>query len=132
MERYIKPEIKDPSKGPKIKISINVYPFIVFASSIKIEFRSLKKHTSIARPIAASAAATVKINIAKTCPTKSPRYDEKTTKLMFTDAKISSIDIRIIIIFFLLRKIPKTPITKSEAETIRKCSIGIIIYPHLD
>jgi hypothetical protein len=72
------------------------------------------------------------MNIAKTCPTKSPRYDEKTTKLMFTDAKISSIDIRIIMIFFLLRKIPKTPITKREAETIRKCSIGIIIYPHLD
>ena len=41
IDRYINPEIKDPSKGPKIKNSINVQPFIVFASSMKIEFRSL-------------------------------------------------------------------------------------------
>ena len=53
---------------------------------MKIESRSLKKQTIIARPIAASAAATVKINIAKTCPTKSPRYEEKTTKLILSDA----------------------------------------------
>ena len=32
----------------------------------------LKKTTKIARPIAASAAATVKVNIAKTCPEISP------------------------------------------------------------
>ena len=41
IDRYISPEIKDPNKGPKIKNSINLQPFIVFASSIKIEFLSL-------------------------------------------------------------------------------------------
>ena len=41
IDLYINPEIKDPNKGPKIKNSINVQPFIVFASSMKIEFRNL-------------------------------------------------------------------------------------------
>ena len=41
IERYVSPAITDPKRGPKIKNSINVQPFIVFASSIKIEFRNL-------------------------------------------------------------------------------------------
>ena len=41
IDRYIRPAIKDPNKGPKIKNSINIQPFIAFASSMKIEFRNL-------------------------------------------------------------------------------------------
>ena len=52
----------------------------------------LKKQTNIAKPIAASAAATVKINSEKICPVRSPRKKEKDTKFMFTANKINSID----------------------------------------
>ena len=41
IDRYTSPEIRDPNKGPKIRNSINIQPFIVLASSIKIEFLSL-------------------------------------------------------------------------------------------
>ena len=73
----------------------------------------------IAKPIAASAAATVKINSEKICPVRSPRKKEKDTKFMFTANKINSIDIRIIIIFFLLRNIPNTPIKNNKDEALK-------------
>ena len=66
----------------------------------------------MAKPIAASAAATVSVNIANICPEISFRNTEKDIKLIFTYKSINSIDIKIIITFFLLRKIPSTPIVK--------------------
>ena len=46
--------------------------------------------------------------------------NENAIKLIFTDNKINSIDINIIITFFLLRKIPSTPIVKRIAPKKRK------------
>ena len=43
----------------------------------------------IANPIAASAAATVKINKAKTCPVRSPKKIENATKLILTESNIN-------------------------------------------
>ena len=55
----------------------------------------------------------------KTCPTRSPRKDEKATKLMLTASSISSIDIRITMTFFRFRKMPKIPMTNSAPATVR-------------
>ena len=41
IDLYMSPDIRDPNKGPKIINSINFQPFIVFASSMRIEFRNL-------------------------------------------------------------------------------------------
>ena len=73
----------------------------------------------IANPIAASAAATVKINRVKTCPAKSPRKIEKETKFILTASNINSILIKITIIFFLLRNIPIMPIEKITAPKVK-------------
>src|SRR5947209_2184862 len=48
-------------------------PCIRLTSSTAIEPRRRKKMTRMASPIAASAAATVRTNIASTCPVRSPR-----------------------------------------------------------
>src|SRR5579872_2138244 len=56
----------------------------------------------MARPIAASAAATVSTNIAKTWPTRSCSRTEKATKLMLTASSISSIDIRMMMTIELM------------------------------
>ena len=63
----------------------------------------------MASPIAASAAATVSTNIAKTWPARSCSTTEKATKLMLTASSISSIDIMMMMTFLRLRKMPKTP-----------------------
>jgi hypothetical protein len=73
----------------------------------------------MASPIAASAAATVSVSIAKICPEISLIYAEKAIKLIFTDNKMSSIDIKIIIKFFLFKNIPKTPKVKIIAPRKR-------------
>ena len=65
--------------------------------------------TIIANPIAASAAATVKINIVNICPTMSPEKIENDIKFIFTANNINSMDINITITFFLFKKIPITP-----------------------
>jgi|TARA_B100000287_G_scaffold432602_1_gene492298 hypothetical protein len=88
--------------------------------SILIEVVFLKKIVKIAKPIAASAAATTKINKEKICPDRSFNKYEKPTKLILADKSISSIDIKMVIIFFLLIKIPKKPIAKTEVDRIRK------------
>ena len=64
----------------------------------------------MAKPIEASAAAIVKINIAKICPIISSNKTEKIIKLRLTESKINSIDIKIIIIFLLFINIPIKPI----------------------
>ena len=55
-----------------------------------IEPRFLKKTTRIARPIAASAAATVKVSIANICPDMSFKKDEKAmNELQFSRKRIA-------------------------------------------
>ena len=44
---------------------------------------------------------------------------ENAIKLIFTDSKISSIDIKIVMIFLRFRKIPHTPITNSKLDKTR-------------
>ena len=63
----------------------------------------------MANPIAASAAATVKMSMVNICPTKSPEKIEKEIKFIFTASKINSIDIKITITFFLFKNIPIIP-----------------------
>ena len=63
----------------------------------------------MAKPIAASAAATVNISIVNICPTISPEKIENDIRFMFTDNIINSIDINITITFFLFKKMPITP-----------------------
>src|SRR6185503_600841 len=87
-------------------------PLIRSAASTAMVPRRRKKMTRMARPIAASAAATVRTNIASTCPVRSPRKAEKATRLMFTASRISSIAISIRMTLRRLRKIPSTPSTK--------------------
>src|SRR5206468_6309906 len=94
-------------------------PCIRLTSSTAIEPRRRKKITRIARPIAASAAATVRTNIASTCPVRSPRYAEKATRLMLTASRISSIAISIRMTLRRLRKIPSTPMVNRIAATAR-------------
>ena len=64
-------------------------------------------------------AATVKINKVKTCPDRSFKYIENETKFILTANKISSILIKITIIFFLFKKIPTIPIVKITAPKVR-------------
>tara|TARA_X000001036_G_scaffold423959_1_gene448503 strand:+ start:887 stop:1114 length:228 start_codon:yes stop_codon:yes gene_type:complete len=66
----------------------------------------------IASPTAASAAAITKTNNENICPVRSFKLYEKPTKFILTASNISSIDIKIVIIFFLLINIPRRPIEK--------------------
>ena len=81
------------------QLNIPYYPFNLSISSTLIVPDNRKYVTIIANPIAASAAATVKINNVNTRPDKSPRNNEKETKLMYTASKISSILIKMTIFF---------------------------------
>jgi hypothetical protein len=47
------------------------------------------------------------------------RKAENATKLMFTDNRISSTDIRIVMMFLRFMKMPKTPVTNRIAPTVR-------------
>src|SRR5690606_22445052 len=115
------PRDQRPDQGQKDDcLDHGVQPFITLTSSTAMEPRLRKKMTRIASPIAASAAATVRIKSAKTWPARSPSSAEKATKLMFTASRISSTDIRMMMMFFLLRKIPNTPIVNRMAPTVRK------------
>ena len=73
----------------------------------------------IARPIAASSAAIVRISIVNICPTMSPEKIENEIKFIFTANKISSIYIKITITFFLFKKIPSIPKKKIIAPSDR-------------
>jgi hypothetical protein len=73
----------------------------------------------MARPIAASAAATVSTRSANTCPTMSPRWVENATRLMLTASSISSIDIKMTMTFLRFTKMPKMPSVKRIAATAR-------------
>ena len=101
---------------------INYYPFKLLIFSTEIEPKFLKKTTKIARPIAASEAATVSVNMAKICPDKSLEKLENAIKFILTARRINSIDISIIITFFLFKNIPRMPIVNNIAPRKRKCS----------
>ena len=73
----------------------------------------------MANPMAASAAATVRISIVKICPTKSPEKIENEIKFIFTAKRINSMDIKITITFFLFKKIPIIPKKKIIAPNDR-------------
>src|SRR4030095_5071058 len=62
-------------------------PRIRLTSSTAIEPRRRKKMTRMARPMAASAAATVSTNIANTWPTTSPRWAEKAERFILPAAR---------------------------------------------
>src|SRR5450759_853636 len=78
----------------------------------------------IARPTAASPAATVITKIAKTCPSRDERRWENATRLMFTALSISSTAMSTVI---MLRRIttPMRPTAKSVADNMRyACVVG--------
>jgi hypothetical protein len=64
----------------------------------------------IAKPTAASAAATAITKNTKSCPTVSPKYEEKVIKVRFAELSISSTHIKTTIAFLLVR----TPIIPTE------------------
>ena len=48
---------------------------------------------------------------------------------MLAESNINSIDIKIVIIFFLLTKIPRKPMAKTEVERVKKwicCIISLV------
>ena len=95
------------------------YPFNLLILSILIEPDFLKKIIKIARPIAASAAATSKMKRENIWPDRSSSVYEKPTKFMLAERSMSSIDIKIVIIFLRLMKIPKKPIENTEEDKTR-------------
>lgn len=68
----------------------------------------------IAKPIAASAAATVIIKNTNIWPFMLPKNEENATNTKFTEFSINSIHIKTIIAFLLI-KTPVTPIEKSKS-----------------
>jgi hypothetical protein len=82
---------------------------------------------NIARPIASSAAATVKMKIIKMCPDVELLNAENETRLMLAARSIISIEIRMLMMEFLLIKTPKTPIEKSITARHTKCEREIVI-----
>ena len=102
-----------------LTIKTNIYPFNLFIVSMLIDPDFLKNIVNIARPIAASAAATTKINKANICPNKSSSVFENPIKLIFVANSISSIDIKIDIIFFLFIKMPRKPIENIIEDRIK-------------
>src|ERR1700722_4662531 len=79
--------------------------------------RSRKSTTKIARPMAASAAATVKMKNTKIWPLMSPKNRENATKLKFTASSMSSMHMSSTMTFFLFRNTPATAIAKRTPES---------------
>ena len=77
-----------------------------------MDFLFLYKATNIAKPIAASAAATVSMKKTKICTAMSWLNYEKAIKLKLTEIKSSSVHIITMMIFFRLMTIPIMPIAK--------------------
>ena len=72
----------------------------------------------IAKPTAASAAATVIMKKTNICPFKLPKNDENVTKTRFTELSISSIHINTTIAFRLTNT-PITPIENKRSASVR-------------
>ena len=73
----------------------------------------------MAKPIADSAAAIVKMNIAKICPITSSRYIDNVAKFKFTPNNNNSIDIRIVKIFLRLSITPNNPMKNTIAVRLK-------------
>ena len=94
------------------------YHFIILISSrLTVCFRR-KSAITIAKPTAASAAATVITKNTNTCPVTSPRNAEKATKVRLTEFSINSIDINTMIAFRRVTT-PTAPIINIIALRIR-------------
>jgi len=74
----------------------------------------------MAKPTAASAAATIMTKMAKTCPvsSKGTTYREKATMAMLTPTSMISMDIRITMAL-RFAKAPYRPIEKRMADNMR-------------
>jgi hypothetical protein len=72
----------------------------------------------IARPTAASAAATVITKNTNNWPIELPKYEEKATSVRLAEFNISSTDIKTIIAFLRIRT-PETPTININALKIR-------------
>jgi hypothetical protein len=72
----------------------------------------------MAKPTAASAAATVITKNTKICPIEFPRYDEKVTKVRFAEFNINSMHINTTIAFFRINT-PATPTENKKALSIK-------------
>ena len=105
------------------------YHFKILISSIFRVGLFLNKAMMIAKPTAASAAATAITKKTNNCPIEFPMYEEKVTKLKFAELSINSIDMKTIMALRLVRT-PATPTTNMKALKIKKYSIGINIKPH--
>jgi hypothetical protein len=86
---------------------------------IAIDPRVLKKTIMIAKPIADSEAATVKIKRENNSPMISSKYIEKNKKFKFIDNSISSIHRITNIRFCRFIKIPNKPI-QNKKKCIKK------------
>lgn len=95
-----------------------VYHLKIFISSTLTVSLFLKSAMIIARPTAASAAATAITKNTNSCPIELPRYDENVTKVKFAELSINSMHIKTIMAFRLI-KTPATPIVKSAALKTR-------------
>ena len=78
----------------------------------------LNRDITIARPTAASAAATVMTKNTKICPLEVPKNAENDTNDKFIEFSISSIHINMTIAFLLI-KTPITPIENNNALKIK-------------
>ena len=67
------------------------------------------------------------MKITNTLPEAELLKAENETKFKFAARRINSIEIKMLMIDFLLVKIPKTPIEKSTRDKIKKCAIGSVI-----
>src|SRR3546814_1570763 len=88
-------------------------------SAILTVLRLRNSNTRSARPMAASAAATVRMKNTNTCPETSPRKRENATKFMFTASSINSSDISSTITF--LRSEEHT----SELQSLMRISYAV-------
>src|SRR2546423_1639054 len=97
-----------------------LHPFSVSRSSTSMVFRLRNNTTRMARPMADSAAATVRMKNTNTCPAALPRKCEKAMKLRFTASSISSIAIRSTIRLRRVREMVTPPMAKRVAASIRE------------
>jgi hypothetical protein len=93
---------------------IQDYHFKIFISSILMVCLFLNNAIIIAKPTAASAAATVITKKTNNCPVTFPKYDENVTNVKLAEFNINSIDIKTIIAFFLVNT-PITPVMNINA-----------------
>src|SRR3989339_1166386 len=103
---------------PLIGFLIYHYHLKIFIASMFTVNLFLKIAIMIAKPTAASAAATVITKNTKTCPIEFPKYEEKVTKVRFAELSISSILIKTTIAFLLINT-PATPTQNMNALRIR-------------